>query len=786
MLLLTLFLLATAAPPPIRIGFTNPSTGGFASIAIPCQQAFEMWVENQNARGGIELAGESRLIELITVDVGGASNSAMIASTKAVVREMCNKTGLYGPIDILLGPYSSTLAPVAIAESTKCDLVTIIAGAAGTDILRCVANSTGGLPAGCTQEGERRYYNSLSILGNALSYLGGFVNLMKIKQAKSAVVFYEDAAFTEEVGRGAAALAKSLRINVTGYVKIPRTTTVAATSNWSTTLVNTFKRLAPDVILGGTYQEACYGFVQELKRQLYTPPGAALSVCVSPNMPNDIGDASEWVMGSSGWDHRLKGQGFDETTSQRSAHFLRNANKTSCQQFNDAFINRTGKEPIYQAVSYYVAGYVINELLLLSQTTDSAELLKKLLNVYIPATIYGPVVFDSVGANVGKEFITLQVVPTRVLDIEVSSFDASGNPISRKRQTTNVSNEYVVNIVTPLSTAEVDAYYPAPLWAERVWNYTYASLPAESVIIAVTSFLIFCSLVLIVVLFIWRKKPQIMAASFIYCCVMVIGGIIAYISMYFWVMNTNTVFCNLIPWFICLGFDIMTGALLAKNWRLYVIFSNAMKLRAAKPISNLQLALPLLCLCILDACLIIIWEAAFPIHATVVIVDPLRPSENYFRCLSENYTAWQAFIGLLGALKAVVILFGIWLAIVCRKQPSEFNEAKYIAYALYNQLFCLCILLAIWQAIPVESYELAYILRSFVFLWAITITLLSIFVQKIYFTIRGKKDPTKGVSGLATKGSVVTAYTTTTPSSLDGTSTPTVNYKTPAQSSTVN
>lgn len=96
------------------------------------------------------------------------------------------------------------------------------------------------------------------------------------------------------------------------------------------------------------------------------------------------------------------------------------------------------------------------------------------------------------------------------------------------------------------------------------------------------------------------------------------------------------------------------------------------------------------------------------------------------------------------------------------------------------------ILLAIWQAIPVESYELAYILRSFVFLWAITITLLSIFVQKIYFTIRGKKDPTKGVSGLATKGSVVTAYTTTTPSSLDGTSTPTVNYKTPAQSSTVN
>lgn len=39
--------------------------------------------------------------------------------------------------------------------------------------------------------------------------------------AKSAVVFYEDAAFTEEVGRGAAALAKSLRINVTGYVVSP-------------------------------------------------------------------------------------------------------------------------------------------------------------------------------------------------------------------------------------------------------------------------------------------------------------------------------------------------------------------------------------------------------------------------------------------------------------------------------------------------------------------------------------------------------------------------------------
>jgi len=725
----------------VRIGWVSPITGEFGPIVDPTEKALKLWLRTVNNNGGIVVGNVTHSVELIIVDIGDTTTARMATNIEKTVAEMCNTTGAYGQIDVMIGPYSSTLAPIAIAESAKCNLVTVIGGAAATSILRCVSNTDGSLPAGCDFEGQRKYFHVLSTIGPAKNYLGAFMSLTKIKQALTVGVFYEKASFNEEVALGAVATAENLKMNITSVTVVPRTTTVAAAANWTRALVQHFKETKPDVIIGGTYTEACYGFLLEMKAQRYTPGAAAFSVCTGPQLPLVLGVASLWSMGSSGWDARLMGNGFDESTA-RSAHYpyTKNSSKHSCAQFADAFDAFTGGEqPTYQAVAHYAVGYAIHELLMLSQSLSRTDLIANLLNVYVPASIYGPLVFDNVGANVGKEFITLQV------------FDPTQFAKQTKRttqQTSNSSTPYQLTIVTPLVSAQQDAVYPVPQWDQRVFAWSYASQPAETAIISITSICIFVTLCVFVLFVYWRERPQIMAASYVYCCAMLFGGVLAYTSMYFWVVNTTTAWCNLIPWFILLGFDIMTGSLLAKNWRLYRIFSSSInQMRQRKPINNLQLAIPVIVLCAIDAILIIIWEAVFHIVAEVIVVDPLRPALNYIRCTSPNYTAWTAFIGTLGGLKAVVILVGIWLAIVCRKQPSEFNESKYVAYALYNQLFCICILLAIWQAIPNENYNLAYILRSIVFLWGISLTLISIFAQKIYFTCRGKKDPMKKLLG---------------------------------------
>lgn len=51
-------------------------------------------------------------------------------------------------------------------------LNSFIGGAAATNLLRCVPNVAGVLPAGCDFEGQRRYFHVLSTIGPAFNYLG--------------------------------------------------------------------------------------------------------------------------------------------------------------------------------------------------------------------------------------------------------------------------------------------------------------------------------------------------------------------------------------------------------------------------------------------------------------------------------------------------------------------------------------------------------------------------------------------------------------------------------------
>jgi len=196
--------------------------------------------------------------------------------------------------------------------------------------------------------------------------------------------------------------------------------------------------------------------------------------------------------------------------------------------------------------------------------------------------------------------------------------------------------------------------------------------------------------------------------------------------------------------------DVAIGSLLAKNVRLFYIFKNAMKLRKVKPIKNWQLIAMVLALCAIDAIVIIIWEAAFPLKSWRILVDPLKPANDYVLCGSSlavstgGDTAQTAFIATLGSIKAILLIVGIILSIAVRKQPSEFNESQTIAFSIYNISFCLICLLAIWLAITDSNYTLKYILRSVVILWGVTITLIVIFGRKLYYISIGKNKAFKG------------------------------------------
>src|SRR3989304_4706573 len=59
--------LAQAAK-PVRIGFSIAKTGIFASAAPSQLNAYELWREQINARGGLEIGKEKRPVEFVQYD----------------------------------------------------------------------------------------------------------------------------------------------------------------------------------------------------------------------------------------------------------------------------------------------------------------------------------------------------------------------------------------------------------------------------------------------------------------------------------------------------------------------------------------------------------------------------------------------------------------------------------------------------------------------------------------------------------------------------------------------
>ncbi len=56
------------AADPVRIGFSLPITGIFAPAAPSQQKAYELWRDQVNAKGGLDVAGTKRPVEFVSYD----------------------------------------------------------------------------------------------------------------------------------------------------------------------------------------------------------------------------------------------------------------------------------------------------------------------------------------------------------------------------------------------------------------------------------------------------------------------------------------------------------------------------------------------------------------------------------------------------------------------------------------------------------------------------------------------------------------------------------------------
>lgn len=118
---------AANAADPVKIGFSMAKTGPIAASSASQSQAYELWREQVNARGGLQIAGAGRrLVEFVTYDDQSQGAKAAQIYERLITGDK---------VDLLLAPYATAmhLGIVPVIERLKRP---VISNTVGTTAIR--------------------------------------------------------------------------------------------------------------------------------------------------------------------------------------------------------------------------------------------------------------------------------------------------------------------------------------------------------------------------------------------------------------------------------------------------------------------------------------------------------------------------------------------------------------------------------------------------------------------------------------------------------------------------
>ncbi len=180
---------AAQADKPIRIGMTVSSTGTFALQAQSGQRGAEIWIDDVNQRGGIEVGGTKRKVELVKLDD---------RSDKQLVPRVYETLIKDEKVDLLFAPFGSTLTAAAANTTETNDKFMVMWSASADSIYK---------------QGYKYVISATQIAGSLLGQPG--VRALHAMGVKKIAFAYLDEPFPAALTQGAIDLAKELGMQVT-------------------------------------------------------------------------------------------------------------------------------------------------------------------------------------------------------------------------------------------------------------------------------------------------------------------------------------------------------------------------------------------------------------------------------------------------------------------------------------------------------------------------------------------------------------------------------------------
>ncbi|MCA1241478.1 amino acid ABC transporter substrate-binding protein [Stappia stellulata] len=375
----------TMAQEPIKIGMTVSQTGRFALAAQSGERGLQIWLDDVNARGGIEVGGEKRPVELVALD--DRSDKALVPR---VYETLIKEEG----VDILFGPFGSTLTGAAANTTEQFDKFLMIWSASADSIY------------------AQGYRNVVSGTQLAASLLGlPTIKAMHANGVKSVAIAYLDEPFPAGIAKGQQAWAEANGIEVTMVESFS-----TGTKDYSI-LIQKALASGAQAFIPTSYEGDQMIIARQLRELDANFDAVGMFYGAQPQFL-EIGEDAEFL--------------FSQTLINPKVNWDVTAGLTRAEMMEryEALFPDAAYEPDFQTALAYGAGVVLEEVIKAADSTDPAEMKQAAIDLSGNLTVMtGPYAIEETGKQVSMEFVVMQNQGEGNLEVIFPPAVATADPV---------------------------------------------------------------------------------------------------------------------------------------------------------------------------------------------------------------------------------------------------------------------------------------------------------------------------------------------------------------------
>jgi branched-chain amino acid transport system substrate-binding protein len=369
--------LAVAAPTPalgaaqtshtIRVGMTVSSTGSFALASQSGVRGVELWVDDVNRRGGIEVKGKKYPVELVKLDD---------RSDKQMVTRVYERLIVDEKVDLVFAPFGSTLTAAAATVTERLGKYMMVWSAASDDLYK---------------QGFKNMVSGTQMPVSAM--LRANMELAAKQGVKKVALLYSDEPFPAGLAEGGKEQAAKNGMEVVLFEKYPK-----GQKDFSTILQKA-RAAGAEALVPTSYEGDLISMTRQMKQLDINFPYVFMVYASTPQF-QAIGADSNYI--------------YSHTNYHPAINWKVNAGLTR-EQFAAAYDQRFPKAefpPDFQTALAYGAGALTEEIVKQAGSTDAAALKKASLDLSGKLTVMaGPYAIDETGKQLLMPFPVVQLLP---------------------------------------------------------------------------------------------------------------------------------------------------------------------------------------------------------------------------------------------------------------------------------------------------------------------------------------------------------------------------------------